>query len=165
MTQNRNAASAYNTASQTVSSLRAVVMLYDGMIKSVFAARTAIEEGRIEDRFNDTQKACKILLGLQANLDFDQGGDMAVMLDRFYHTIFRDLQRINMQNSVALCDSVIAALKEVRQSWNRLAEEGDHGKARVGSLGPSPQNHATEGTAEKRAEPQAPAPGGVLLSI
>lgn len=128
MTQNHSAASAYNNATQTVSSLRAVVMLYDGMIQSVGKAKTAAEEGRIEERFNATQKACRILLGLQANLDFDRGGEMAVMLDRFYHTIFRDLQAINLRNSPDLCDDVIAALKEVRRSWGDLAEQDDRGE-------------------------------------
>src|SRR3546814_10409876 len=51
-------------------SLGAVVLLYDGMIKEVGKAKAAIQEGRIEDRFNATQKACKILLGLQSHLDF-----------------------------------------------------------------------------------------------
>jgi flagellar protein FliS len=102
-------------------------MLYDGMLQAVGKAKTAIEEGRIEDRFNATQKACRILLALQANLDFDQGGDMAVMLDRFYHTLFRDLQAINLRNSVTLCDDVIAALKEVRRSWGDLADQDDRG--------------------------------------
>src|SRR3546814_881945 len=98
-------------------SLGAVVLLYDGMIKEVGKAKAAIQEGRIEDRFNATQKACKVLLGLQSHLDFEKGGDISLMLDQFYHTIFRDLQQINMKNSAPMCDAVVAALGEVRSSW------------------------------------------------
>ena len=90
MTQSYNALSAYQAASKMTTSLGAVVLLYDGMIKEVGKAKAAIEEGRIEDRFNATQKACKILLGLQSHLDFEKGGDVSLMLDQFYHTIFRD---------------------------------------------------------------------------
>ena len=104
------------------SSLGAVVMLYDGMIKEVKKAKEAVEEGRIEDRFNATQKACRILLGLQSHLDFEKGGDVSLMLDQFYHTIFRDLQSVNMKNSSVLCDDIVRALSEVRASWAELAD-------------------------------------------
>ncbi|MEM7169528.1 MAG: flagellar protein FliS [Pseudomonadota bacterium] len=119
-----NAMSAYTAASQMVTSMQAVVMLYDGMIQAVHAAKLAAAEGRVEDRFIATQKASKILLGLQANLDFEQGGDISLMLDRFYHTVFADLQKINMRNCQETCASVIEALSEVRTSWATLAEQG-----------------------------------------
>ena len=133
-----NALSAYQAASKMTTSLGAVVLLYDGMIKEVGKAKAAIEENRIEDRFNATQKACQILLGLQSHLDFEKGGDVSLMLDQFYHTIFRDLQQVNMQNSAVLCDEVMAALSEVRSSWAQLAEneqrtgsaDGGQGRAR-----------------------------------
>ena len=121
MTQPYNALSAYAAASKMTTSLGAVVLLYDGMIKEVGKAKAAIQEGRIEDRFNATQKACKILLGLQSHLDFERGGDISLMLDQFYHTIFRDLQQVNMQNSTALCDENNGALGEVRASCAELA--------------------------------------------
>ena len=82
MTQSFNALSAYQAASNMTTSLGAVVMLYDGMIKEVGKAKSAIEEGRIEDRFNATQKACQILLGLQSHLDFERGGDISLMKHR-----------------------------------------------------------------------------------
>ena len=151
-----NALSAYQAASKMTTSLGAVVLLYDGMIKEVGKARAAIEEGRIEDRFNATQKACKILLGLQSHLDFDKGGDVSLMLDQFYHTIFRDLQQVNMQNSAPLCDEIIGALGEVRASWARLAET----EQRTGSPDGATQKPARAG------EPEAPAAAtSVTLSI
>src|SRR3546814_7200605 len=66
--------------------------------------------------------ACKVLLVLQSHLDFEKGGDISLMLDQFYHTIFRDLQQVNMKNSAALCDEIVGALAEVRASWAHLAE-------------------------------------------
>jgi len=147
-----NAYSAYKAASKMTSSLGAVVMLYDGMIQEVGKAKAAIEEGRIEDRFNATQKACKILLGLQSHLDFDKGGDVSLMLDQFYHTIFRDLQQVNMKNSAAACDEVIAALGEVRASWAELARN----EQRTGS---------PDGTAQKPARPDEPETPATATSV
>lgn len=157
MTQAYNALSAYQAAAKMTSSLGAVVMLYDGMIKEVGRAKSAIEEGRIEDRFNATQKACKILLGLQSHLDFERGGDISLMLDQFYHTIFRDLQQVNMKNSAALCQDIIGALSEVRSSWAQLADN----ERRTGTADGNAKAPA------KGAEPEAPgaAPASVTLSI
>ncbi|WP_421938176.1 flagellar export chaperone FliS [Pelagibius sp.] len=132
-----------------VSSLGAVVLLYDAMIKEVANAKTAIEEGRIEDRFNATQKACKILVGLQSHLDFEKGGNISLMLDQFYHTIFRDLQQVNMKNSAQICDGIITALSEVRASWSELAQN----EQRTGS----PDGKAQEAKPAKPAqEPERP---------
>jgi flagellar secretion chaperone FliS len=151
-----NALSAYQAASKMTTSLGAVVLLYDGMIKEVGKAKAAIQEGRIEDRFVATQKACKILLGLQSHLDFEKGGDISLMLDQFYHTIFRDLQQVNMKNSAAACDEIIAALGEVRTSWAQRAEN----ERRTGSP------DGGQGKAPRAAEPEAPAaPSSVTLSI
>ncbi len=164
MTQSYSALSAYQAASKMTTSLGAVVLLYDGMIKEVSKAKAAIAEERIEDRFNATQKACKILLGLQSHLDFERGGDVSLMLDQFYHTIFRDLQQINMKNSAELCDDVITALGEVRTSWAQLAEN----EQRTGSPdGAQDQRQPAQGgqaAAKGPDEPTAPA-RSVTLSI
>ncbi len=157
MTKPYNALSAYQAASKMTTSLGAVVLLYDGMIKEVGRAKTAIDEGRIEDRFNATQKACKILLGLQSHLDFEKGGDVSLMLDQFYHTVFRDLQQVNMKNSASACEEVIRALTEVRTSWAELAAN----EQRTGS-----PDGAQKKTAEA-SEPEKPAAdaGSFTLSI
>lgn len=156
MTQANNALSAYAAASKMTTSLGAVVLLYDGMIKEVGKAKSAIEEGRIEDRFNATQKACKILLGLQSHLDFERGGDISLMLDQFYHTIFRDLQQVNMKNSAALCEEIIGALGEVRWSWAQLAEN----ERRTGSPGAEPDGARSVEDADR-----AQAASSLTLSI
>lgn len=155
MTLPYNAHSAYAAATQMTTSLGAVVLLYDGMIKEVGKAKTAIGEGRIEDRFKATQKACKILVGLQSHLDFERGGDISLMLDRFYHTIFRDLQQVNMKNSTALCDEIIGALGEVRASWAQLADN----ERRTGT----PEGRA--GTEAPGGEAERPQQGSLTLSV
>ncbi len=156
MTQSNNPLSAYQAASKMVSSLGAVVLLYDAMIREVAEAKTAIQENRIEDRFNATQKAGKILVGLQSHLDFEKGGDVSLMLDQFYHTIFRDLQQINMKNSAGLCDEIILALGEVRASWAELARN----EQRTGS--PDGKSQQTPPAQESEAPA---APSSLTLSI
>jgi flagellar protein FliS len=129
MTRSATAATAYAAASQIASPCRMVVMLYDGMIKAVVLARQAILDGRIEERFNQTQKASRIVLGLQGHLDFERGGAVSPMLDRFYDTIFARLQEINVRNSTAICDDVVKALGAVRESWEEVARQTAAGVA------------------------------------
>ena len=162
MQQSYSATSAYNSASQTVSSLRAVVMLYDGMIQALYAAKTAIEEDRIEDRFNATQKAIRILLGLQANIDFDAGGQMSLMLDQFYHTIFRDLQTVNLRNSLPVCEGAIEALKEVRRSWNDLADMHDRGELKTPEAARQAKAQAAPAGG---SDSEKPGSDGLLISV
>jgi flagellin-specific chaperone FliS len=77
------------------------------------------------------------------------------MLDQFYHTIFRDLQQVNMKNSTELCDEIIGALGEVRASWAELADN----ERRTGS----PEGAAsTEVPGEEADRPQR---SSVTLSI
>ncbi len=123
MSQLNNANSAYSAASKMVSSLGAVVMLYDAVLRAVYDAKGAIEKGQIEARFHATQRASKIILGLQANLDFEKGGNVALVLDRYYHRVFGDLQRLNVTSSAKACDDLIASLMEVRNSWKTLVEQ------------------------------------------
>ncbi len=154
MNQAYSATSAYFAASKMVTSLGAVVMLYDGMIQAVSAAKTAIEDGRIEDRFRATQKACKILLGLQSSLDFDRGGDVSLMLDQFYHTLYRDIQDINFKNSAAACDEVVEALMPVRKSWIDLVDQEKRGEITSGKE-PAPRAATPQAAYARAPQPQA----------
>jgi flagellar protein FliS len=146
-------------------SLGAVVLLYDGMIKEVGKAKAAIAEDRIEDRFNATQKACKILLGLQSHLDFERGGDVSLMLDQFYHTIFRDLQQINMKNSAALCDEVMTALGEVRVSWVQLAENEQRTGSPDGAQTQRQPAQSGQGSQSSKGQDEPAPVSSVTLSI
>src|SRR3546814_15473566 len=77
------------------------------------------------------------------------------MLDQFYHTIFRDLQQVNMKNSAALCDEIVGALAEVRASWAQLAEN----ERRTGA----PESAAAEPKSAQAAD--RPEAGSLPLSI
>lgn len=156
MSQLNNANSAYSSASKMVSSLGAVVLLYDGVLRAVYEAKGAIESGQVEARFHATQRASKIILGLQANLDFDKGGNVALVLDRYYHRVFGDLQRLNVTSSVKTCDDLIASLVEVRNSWKTLAEQETAG---------GKKEQAQQAKPVAASEPQAQAGRPLTISV
>lgn len=168
MNFNSSAAAAYANTANMVTPIRSVIMLYDGVLRLVRGARKAIEEGRIEDRFTFTQKASKIILGLQASLDWQNGGDVTPTLDGFYNTIFMRLQQINYRNSIELCDDVLRALENVKASWVTVEEQLAGGKPAPPPTAPTGTPYGQKPQAAAR-EPQPEAPslptGGLGITI
>ncbi len=111
---------AYNIASQTAPKMRQIVMLYDGAIRFMRQAKLAIEEGRIEDRYNLLTKASEVILGLQGCLDFERGGEVAQILYDYYSSLDARILSIHRSQSIETCDSVIADLKEMRDAWEAI---------------------------------------------
>ncbi|WP_343559802.1 flagellar export chaperone FliS [Kiloniella sp. b19] len=125
MYPNPYGANAYKQASQNVSALKAVVMLYDGMIRLVGEAKRADAEGRFEDRFKLTEKASRVLIGLQGQLDYDNGGELSPRLNSFYDMLFMRMMQINSRNAQVVADDVLASLKEMRSAWEQVRQEVD----------------------------------------
>ncbi len=150
MNANRSALQSYGQAAQMVPAGTQVVMLYDGILKCLGEARAAIEENRIADRFNALKKASDIVNGLNSSLDFENGGEIAPMLDQFYHYAFFRLQRACMESSVEIVDELTSNITQMRNAWAAVAEQPEAAR-------PAPQT--TQG------EIVDPAPsGGVVVS-
>jgi flagellar protein FliS len=116
---------AYSAATQTVATIRQIVMLYDGAIRYLQQAKIAMEGRNIEDRFKLLTKASNILFGLQSHLDFERGGSIAPMLYNFYASMDMRIFALHRSNSAEACDEVIADLKHMRDVWHEI----DQGQA------------------------------------
>ncbi len=123
---------AYATATQTVSPVRQIVLLYDGAIRCVQQAKEAIEQKRIEDRYNLLIKASELIGGLQGCLDFDNGGEIARILYSYYSSIDARLFAIHRTNSTQDCDGIINDLKAMRDSWNEIDQNNVAGNGSDG---------------------------------
>ncbi len=119
------AMNAYQAASTTVTPAMAIVMLYDGAMKFLSLATTAIAEGRIEDRCRLVTKAHAVIHGLQCQLDFNVGGEVAETLDRYYSYVLHRMMQVNIKNDPAICDELIDRLREMRESWATIASGGN----------------------------------------
>jgi flagellar protein FliS len=111
---------AYATATQTVAPTRQIVLLYEGAIRCVQQAKEAINEKRIEDRYNLLIRASELISGLQGCLDFDNGGEIAKILHNYYSSIDVRLFAIHRTNSSEDCDVIIDDLKQMRDAWNEV---------------------------------------------
>src|SRR5690348_13961528 len=114
------AAHAYERAMETLAPARQIVMLYDGAARWILRARGHIERGEVEARFHATQRAGAIIDALHGCLDFQAGGSVAPLLDRYYTYLSLRLQQINVQNNPGICDELLNRLADMRASWASL---------------------------------------------
>lgn len=145
---------AYAAATQTVARTRQIVLLYDGVIRFVQQARTAIVEKRIEDRFNLLIKASDVIAGLQACLDFERGGEIAKVLYSFYSSVDGRIYSVHRTNSVETCDEVIAELKQMRDAWHEIDQQMSAQEKSAGPVASAPGE--TEEDKPSAARPQEP---------
>ncbi len=129
---------AYAAATQTVAPVRQIILLYDGIIRLVQQAKEAINEKRIEDRYNLLIKASELVGGLQGCLDFDNGGEIAKILYSYYSAIDTRLFAIHRTNSIEECESVIADLKQMRSAWNDIDQDSSRAGAQGGNVSEFP---------------------------
>lgn len=119
-TQNMHQYKAYATANMTVGKTRQVVMLYDGAIRFVQQAVTAIEKGDFETRYNLLAKTTEILGGLQNSLDFDNGGEVAKLLYDYYASLDARIFSVHRTNDTKILASVIKELRMMRDAWHEI---------------------------------------------
>lgn len=108
---------------QNASPAQQIVMLYDGAIRFLTKAKMAIQEGNIQERCNNNQRALEIVAYLLDILDVEKGGDIGLRLNKIYAHLMTRMLDIDMENSVEIADEVIAHLHKLRESWVELAKQ------------------------------------------
>lgn len=97
-----------------------IQMLFDGLIDSLSAARGHIEHRAIEEKSKSLARASRIVVGLQAALDLDKGGDLATNLNELYSYIVRRLLHVNIHNDLTALEEVHGLITEVREAWRQV---------------------------------------------
>lgn len=138
MQHRARAMTAYQAATTTVTPAMAIVMLYDGAMRFLACAKAAIAEGRIEDRCQLVNKAHAVIHGLQCQLDFTAGGEVARTLDRYYGYVLHRMMQVNIKNDPMICDELIDRLREMRESWATIASGASPGATAEGQRKATP---------------------------
>ncbi len=97
-----------------------IQMLFDGLIDSLSAARGHIEHRNIEEKSKALARASRIVVGLQAALDLDKGGDLAANLNELYGYVVRRILHVNIQNDLGALEEVRSLIMEVREAWRQV---------------------------------------------
>jgi len=112
----------------TASPAQLVLVLYDGALGAMAAARVAFDRpardlGRIAIINRNLNKAQRIIGHLQSNLDFTAGEEFAGMMYRLYDYYKRRLLEANVRKDVQPVIEVEGLLTEVRDAWATMLRQ------------------------------------------
>ncbi len=105
----------------TQSKGRLIVMLYEGAIKFMKLAIKELEAGNYQTKGQYINKARDIIAELNAVLDMEAGGEIAVNLRKLYSFMNERLTQANIKRDPAMLQEVIKLMEELNQSWKVLA--------------------------------------------
>ena len=116
------AISAYQAAILTTPPLQGVVMLYDGVLRAIAAAQAAATRMDYEAQFNEVMKAARILNGLNACLDLEQGGQVAHGLREMYQALVKALlSSVGRPTGAEALRRLADAVTLTRDAWAEIA--------------------------------------------
>jgi flagellar protein FliS len=140
-----NAGLSYREAAvRGASPLGLVVLLYEQLIEDLRRALAALRRGDIETRTRGISHALLVLGHLQASLNMDQGGQVAVNLEQFYKQVSTGLIEAQCRQSATMLEQQISHLLLVRDAWCEVERASTARPSGAPSVAQSP---ATSGAA------------------
>ena len=101
---------------------RLILMLFDGALAAIAAARLAMSRSEVAAKAAAVTKAIAIVDGgLKASLDVNAGGELAMRLSELYDYMLKQLLLANLRNEVTTLDEVSRLLNELRGAWAQIA--------------------------------------------
>jgi flagellar protein FliS len=100
-----------------------VLMLMDGALQRLAAARGCTERGKLVEKSQLLHRVVQIIGELRGSLDLSAGGQIANNLAELYDYMCRRLLKASLENSVQLLDEVSGLLREIRGAWTAIPPE------------------------------------------
>jgi flagellar protein FliS len=98
-----------------------IVLLFDGALASIRAARIQMQAGNIPEKGKAISKALDIVNnGLAAALDAERGGEVAERLASLYDYIARLLLAANLHNDEQSLTEAEGLLEEIANAWREI---------------------------------------------
>lgn len=96
-----------------------VQLLYEELTQALRVAAWAADHGKFSTKSERVTRATAILFALEANLDFDRGGDVSHALARFYAGCRRHVIEASIGTDGAPFRAVAAELDEIAGAWRQ----------------------------------------------
>jgi flagellar protein FliS len=98
-----------------------IVMLFDGALLCIAAARQHIKTGGIAAKGESISRAINIVAnGLKASLNLEVGGELAVRLAALYDYMCDRLLYANLKNDATALDEVHGLLEDLKGAWEQI---------------------------------------------
>lgn len=113
-----NSLAAYGKVANAESDpIQQIVMLYDGAIKFLRLAAADIEIGNLTAKAEHSNRALDIISYLKSILNFENGGDVAPILDGFYSTLIVQVLGASAALDGKKMKGAADSLMPVRDAW------------------------------------------------
>lgn len=122
---------ALRTDIETASPHRLILLLMDGALDKLRAARTALARGNIAAKGSNITWAMSIIDGLRASLNHERGGQIAANLDALYDYMIRTLVTANLHNDDNKLGEVERLMGEIRSGWKGIESQVEGSKAKL----------------------------------
>lgn len=101
-----------------------VAMLYEGVLRFIYRAKKAIDEGDIETKVHFLNKTNAIFFELINSLDMNQGA-VSQYLNNLYARQIQLISQANFANDKAALDEVVHVTRELLDAWREVTKEED----------------------------------------
>jgi flagellar secretion chaperone FliS len=102
------------------SSVGLVITMYDLLVQDLTQAVNAFEKGDIEARSAVIKHAFLVLQQLQGSLNWEQGGEAAKNLSRFYSFLRGRIWEAHVKKDQQILREPIQLLLDVRRAWAQV---------------------------------------------
>jgi flagellar protein FliS len=103
---------------------RLIVMLMDGALERIAAARGHMANGSAAEKAQLLQRAVAIIDELRNSLNLKAGGELSHNLDALYEYMCMRLTQANSANKPEWLDEVSRLLTEIRSAWLQIPAQG-----------------------------------------
>ena len=97
-----------------------VTMLYDELETAIGVLGSMVRQGQRISATEPAHRARAILIGLDANLDHDAGGEVAASLSRVYRSMRRKLDTAVAANSESDLVELLDGILTISSAWRQL---------------------------------------------
>lgn len=113
--------------------LKLVSMLYDGAIRFLNEAIISIQNRNLSGKAIAIDRTLAILGELQGTLNFEEGGEVAVSLDKLYTYMTDRILDASARLNAASLNEVIKLLRIINSAWSEIAQKAELEVARPAS--------------------------------
>ncbi len=120
----KNAFQKYKATSvQSASREKLLLMMYEGAIRFVKQAITAIEQKQIAEKGTSIGRAYDVIMELNNTLDHKVGGEISKNLEQLYMYMTEQLTKGNIDNNAENLKNVLKILETLYDGWKMAVEQ------------------------------------------
>ncbi|MEE3712140.1 MULTISPECIES: flagellar export chaperone FliS [Campylobacter] len=123
MASSNAAYAAYNQNNMGIDSPQKLIsMLYEGVLRFIYRAKKAMDEGDIENKVLFLNKTNAIFFELMNSLDMSQG-QISEYLQGLYSRQIQLISEANITNDQSKLDEVVHVTRELLEAWRDVTKD------------------------------------------